>query len=196
METHTLDWLTIQFGLLEFTGFGANKLMKTAAGDEPPYPYTTVETVCDGVSPCDWLWLQATSPATLTPTSTLISMDSSLVSGDQRGVNLYAGAAIGTLPSFTGPVVLTTPEPVLGLKTGSGDPESIYMIDLDVDDLPAAWISLYGTNVRVAGNLISGIFYYSVYVPAMNLEGGAWLVFLVLATGVLVLLFPSRRLFG
>ncbi len=55
--------------------------------------------------------------------------------------------------------------------------------DLDVDDLPAAWVRLYGTNVRVAGYLISGIFYYSVYVPAMNLQGGAWLVFLVLATG-------------
>ena len=183
VTTHSVDWLKVQIGSLEFSGFGTNVVMKTAVGDSPPYPYATVDTVCSGINPCDWLWLQAISPTTVSPPGTSLTLDSSLSGSEQYGVNLYAGADIGTLPSVTGAVETTAPS--------SG--ESLYVIDLIVPDLPAAWTALYGSNVRIGVYLEYGVFYYGVYVPAMSLRGGAVLVIAVLAAGILALALPRKR---
>lgn len=187
VTTHDVSSLTVKFGDLEFTGFGTNVAMESATADPSPFPRTTVTSVCSGIDPCDWIWLQATTPGSVSPGATPLTMDSSLVGGDQRGVNLYAGADSGTLPDVVGRVVTTSP-------TGAG--ESIYMIDLVVPDLPTAWTNAYGSNVRVVSHLTYGIYYYGVYVPATSPLGGGILILAVLAVGLLFLVLPRRALFS
>ena len=103
----------------------------------------------------------------------------------------YVAAAFNNEFAFVDLASATVTGAVQTTAPSSG--ESLYVIDLIVPDLPAAWTALYGSNVRIGVYLEYGVFYYGVYVPAMSLRGGAVLVIAVLAAGILALALPRKR---
>ena len=184
---HTVSSLRVELGALGFTDFGTNVQMSTGDADSGPYAFSSITTSCSSYAACDWFWLQAIDPVTTAPVGTNVELDSGLVGIDQHGVNLYAGGDVGSLPTIDGDVE-TTEVPELSVAVSG-----YFVIDLVVPDLPGSWTTLYQDRVRVAGRLYSGVYYYSVYVPAMSLRGGAVLVIVVLAAGMLALALPRRR---
>ena len=180
---HSVDQLAVTLGELTLSDFGTMQL-ESSSGASPPFPYTSVSTACDTLNPCDWVWGFADTPNSIDPSGTLLEFDDSVPSSGapQHGLRFYYGGDVGTLPSNNGAVEIT-----------SVTSPAYVMVDLDVPDLPTAWQTANGTNVRVVASVSGGIYYYEISVPAMSLSGAAVLILGVLGLGFLVLGWPTRR---
>lgn len=171
---------------VEIAGFAANTQVEVA--NDQVEMSGDVLALCEGLSgsspaSCDWVFVSGNTPDTLSPAG-IFALDESFAGGDPLGVQMRIIGDSGVLSDASVPLQPDGPQAISDFGEGVG---TIDLIDLTLDYEIPAQIRLYLQWDQVAITYEAGS-----ALPALGLQGGAWLILSVLCAGLFALAFPRR----